>query len=126
MAGTSSLLISTIVILSLLLTFSLLVIAFLYNRMKSNANLAIENRELALKLEKREVVNSNQKRRIDDLEMWARIVKQSPNGIMVMDSDGNVLDVNKGFAQMYDKSIGDGKISICAYDDRYVAVKRVS
>jgi len=31
----------------------------------------------------------------------------------------------KGFdGYVYDKSIGDGKISICAYDDRYVAVKK--
>ena len=31
----------------------------------------------------------------------------------------------KGFdGYEYDKSIGNGKISICAYDDRYIAVKK--
>ena len=98
MAGTSSLLISTIVVLSLLLIFSLLAIVILYRQLKSKSTFANENRDLTVMLEKQEALNSDQKRRIEDLELWARIVKQSPNGIMVMDSDGNVLDVNKGFA----------------------------
>ncbi len=107
MAGTSSLLISTIVVLSLLLIFSLLAIVVLYRQVKSKSIFANENRDLTVMLEKQEALNSDQKRRIEDLELWARIVKQSPNGIMVMDSDGNVLDVNKGFAQMYEYSYSE-------------------
>jgi PAS domain S-box-containing protein len=36
------------------------------------------------------------------LDKLARLVKQSPNGIMLMDADGNVLSINKGFENMYE------------------------
>jgi PAS domain S-box-containing protein len=39
---------------------------------------------------------------IAELEKLARLVKQSPNGIMMMDSDGNVLSINKGFENLYE------------------------
>lgn len=36
-----------------------------------------------------------------ELNALARLVQQSPNAIMLMDSNGNVTYVNKGFEQMY-------------------------
>lgn len=104
MGDISSLLIIAIVILSLLFSLSLLAVVYFYRRVKLMTNHITQNQDLTLSLEKQKALNADQKRRIDELEIWARIVQQSPNGIMVMDSDGNVLDVNKGFAQMYEYS----------------------
>ena len=39
---------------------------------------------------------------IKELEKLARLVIQSPNGIMVMDAEGNVLWINQGFTNMYE------------------------
>lgn len=37
-----------------------------------------------------------------ELNKLARLVRQSPNAIMLMDKDGNVYSVNKGFEDMYE------------------------
>ena len=37
-------------------------------------------------------------------ELLARLVLQSPNAIMLMDHDGNIQMINKGFSQMYEYS----------------------
>lgn len=41
------------------------------------------------------------------LQIMARLVKQSPNAIMIMDKDGNVLSVNNGFTNMYEYTYGE-------------------
>lgn len=48
------------------------------------------------------VVLTSIQKQLEESERFARIVRQSPNGIMMMDKHGNVLTVNTGFVDMYE------------------------
>jgi PAS domain S-box-containing protein len=54
------------------------------------------------KIELLETIISEKEKNINEYEKLARLVIQSPNGIMVMDAEGNVLWVNQGFTNMYE------------------------
>lgn len=67
------------------------------NKLITEANMILESDLEHLKTNNQYLENENKK-----LDKLARMVKQSPNGIMLMDDEGNVLWINKGFSDLYE------------------------
>lgn len=89
--------------ITLLLVLLLLIGSFVYVQ-KSKLISSLRS-EIDLQnglLDSKERLIGEQKNKLIESERWARVVRQSPNGIMMMDRDGNVLDVNNGFVEMYE------------------------
>ena len=94
--------------LASLLVLSLVgnVVFFRLMKRHHNVKLIIDNERSLLKSE----LNDYQSKYLKSDEecresvVLSRIVRQSPNAIMLMDQDGNIQSINKGFSEMYEYS----------------------
>lgn len=89
-------------LLPIALIISFIVNVFLYAKkrksQKSDSNtdgLLAEKTELKFS-------NLNFKKEYERVEMFSRLVEQSPNAIMIMDREANILSINEGFSSMYE------------------------
>lgn len=67
-------------------------------------NLEIFVEQLRAELDKQKIDNQLLYNELSRHELLSRLVTQSPNGIMIMDRNCNVIQVNKGFEDMYEYS----------------------
>lgn len=99
---------STLNFLAILLVFSLVgnIVLFLLKNRHFKVKNSLTKEILILKNQLNSVQSNKTKPETEsaDLEVFARLVLQSPNAIMLMDGDGNILSINKGFSQMYEYS----------------------
>lgn len=63
---------------------------------------SIEVSNLSSQLNELRISNLDNIRKQGNCEVLARLVEQSPNAIMLMDANGDILSVNSGFSQMYE------------------------
>ena len=87
-------------------------VSFIFRNFYRKKYLEVE----VLKLENQELVASINIMKVDYVELTkenksmnqiTRLVQQSPNAIMMMDKEGNVLSTNHGFTNMYEYSYND-------------------
>lgn len=93
------------VIASLIVVILFLSIVFYRHQLKNRKILnGLKDKHSILHQEKEflenKLIEANEQ--IQEMNLMARLVRQSPNGIMLMDIDGNVLSVNKGFENLYE------------------------
>jgi len=72
----------------------------------------IKEKEDRFAMEKERYVSQEQKTheelsRIRSFELFARLVNQSPNAIMLMDKEANIKWINRGFSEMYEYSFAE-------------------
>jgi PAS domain S-box-containing protein len=91
-----------IFMLLLLVFFNLFLIKHLINLKKKNLANKKEINFLVSEIENLNALLDQKSSELKESEQLARLVRQSPNGIMLMDSDGNVLWINKGFTDLYE------------------------
>lgn len=96
-------------VIGILIIGFILILSLVFVLFKIYLKLKHENYLLKNKLIEERSVNSNfteelhaLNEKIVNLEVFERMVMQSPNAIMMMDADGNILWVNQGFENMYE------------------------
>ncbi|HNW50708.1 MAG TPA: methyl-accepting chemotaxis protein [Prolixibacteraceae bacterium] len=81
------------------------IVAFLIERHHSRKKILAESDQL-LQLKSQYSLLENQyvqlTKKYNESEILSRIVRQSPNAIMLMDDDGNIQWINRGFDEMYE------------------------
>jgi PAS domain S-box-containing protein len=91
-----------------LLTIAVFVVAMLYKRESNKRLQAIFKIDrLEGELMKMHSIHEENKRSMEEAEILARVVRQSPNAIMLMDANGNIQMVNQGFNRMYEYSFNE-------------------
>lgn len=85
----------------LCLSLSANVFLYLFFR-KRKVPVHLINNDLQIQLNDYKLKCLNSENKLRESELLARLVRQSPNAIMVMDKDGNIQMINEGFVNMYE------------------------
>ncbi len=96
---------------SFLIVFLIVVLFFKDKRTKKLKKIIEEQKkevsDLRTELNSLRNENLTLKEDFEKEKVLANLVRQSPNAIMLMDDDGNILWINKGFTRMYEYSFAE-------------------
>jgi PAS domain S-box-containing protein len=97
--STLNIILFTVLVASLAMLIRMNIISRKMGQMLKQEVEQLKTGNLILKVE-----NEKLQKESNESELLARIVRQSPNAIMLMDKEGNIQWINKGFKDMYEYS----------------------